>query len=67
MGARAAEADRVVRDLCGKNIAMLSESPLHGGQLSGTQFPVAEIGLNWHAWRKPMRRFSAKQAHRDGV
>lgn len=30
MGVRAAEADRVVRDLCGKSIAMLGESPLHG-------------------------------------
>jgi erythromycin esterase-like protein len=30
MGVHAAEADRVVRDLCGKSIAMLGESPLHG-------------------------------------
>jgi erythromycin esterase-like protein len=29
-GAGAAENDRVVRDLCGKRIAMLGESPLHG-------------------------------------
>ena len=30
MGVQAAETDRVVRDLCGKSIAMLGESPLHG-------------------------------------
>jgi erythromycin esterase-like protein len=30
MGARAAETDRVVRDLCGKSVALLGESPLHG-------------------------------------
>ena len=30
MGVRAAETDRVVRDLCGKDVAMLGESPLHG-------------------------------------
>jgi erythromycin esterase-like protein len=30
MAARAAETDRVVRDLCGKNVAMLGESPVHG-------------------------------------
>jgi len=29
-GVRAAETDPVVRDLCGKSIAMLGESPLHG-------------------------------------
>src|SRR5215471_16793304 len=29
-GVRAAETDRVVRDLCGKDVAMLGESPLHG-------------------------------------
>ncbi len=29
-GVSAAETDRVVRDLCGKNVAMLGESPLHG-------------------------------------
>ena len=29
-GVRAAETDRVVRDLCGKSVAMLGESPLHG-------------------------------------
>jgi len=30
IGAHAAEADRVVRDLCGKDVAMLGESPTHG-------------------------------------
>jgi len=30
MGVRAAETDQVVRDLCGKSVAMLGESPLHG-------------------------------------
>ena len=30
LGAHAAEADRVVRDLCGKDVAMLGESPTHG-------------------------------------
>src|SRR4051812_18930228 len=30
MGVRAAETDRVLRDVCGKDIAMLGESPLHG-------------------------------------
>jgi len=30
MGVRAVETDRVVRDLCGKSVAMLGESPLHG-------------------------------------
>ena len=29
-GVRAAETDRVVSDLCGKSVAMLGESPLHG-------------------------------------
>jgi erythromycin esterase-like protein len=30
LSAHAAETDRVLRDLCGKSIAMLGESPLHG-------------------------------------
>src|SRR3954453_843136 len=30
MGVRAAETDRALRDVCGKDIAMLGESPLHG-------------------------------------
>jgi erythromycin esterase-like protein len=30
LAARAAEPDQVVRDLCGKSVAMLGESPLHG-------------------------------------
>src|SRR5580704_16556515 len=30
MGVRAAQTDQVVRDLCGKSVAMLGESPLHG-------------------------------------
>src|SRR3954471_18252478 len=30
MGARAAETDSVLRDLCGKSVAMLGESPVHG-------------------------------------
>src|SRR3954467_11981179 len=29
-GVRAAETDEVIRDLCGKSVAMLGESPLHG-------------------------------------
>jgi erythromycin esterase-like protein len=30
VGVHAAETDRAVRDLCGKSVAMLGESPLHG-------------------------------------
>ena len=46
MGVRAAEADRVVRDVCGKSIAMLGESPLHGFG-NTLEFKVGWCGGSW--------------------